>query len=153
MVTFGVVTLQCCSLLAMFRRKMMPPSSGLRNVIFSWRGHHFDLFVLDHVTLLSPTFSLSFFLTSHLFLSLSLSLSLSLWLYSPLDLGRFQFLTLYTVGRTPRTVDESVAMPLPTHRHPCLKWDSSPRSPVFEQVKTVHALDRAATDWTILHLC
>jgi hypothetical protein len=49
------------------------------------------------------------------------------------------FLSLHTVGRTPWTGDQSVAMPLPahteqqkhrinSHRHPCLKWDSNPRS-------------------------
>jgi hypothetical protein len=32
-----------------------------------------------------------------------------------------------------------------THRHPCLEWDSNPRSQVFEQAKTVHALDCTAT--------
>jgi hypothetical protein len=45
----------------------------------------------------------------------------------------------YTVGRTTWTGDQSVARPLPTHRttqiqnkrthrHPCLEWDSNPRS-------------------------
>lgn len=64
----------------------------------------------------------------------SLSLSLSLWFYSQLDPGRFfSFLILYTLGRTPWTGDQSVARPLPTHRikahrHPCLDWDSNPRS-------------------------
>jgi hypothetical protein len=44
-------------------------------------------------------------------------LSFSLWLYSPLELGRFfSFLILYTVSRTPRTGDQPVARPLPTHR-------------------------------------
>jgi hypothetical protein len=35
-----------------------------------------------------------------------------------------------------------------TRRHPCLEWDSNPRSPVFEWRgggKTVHALDGAVT--------
>jgi hypothetical protein len=55
-----------------------------------------------------------------------------------LDLGLFfSFLILYTVGRTPWTGDQPVAKPLPTpgtaktrntHRHPCLEWDSNPRS-------------------------
>jgi hypothetical protein len=42
--------------------------------------------------------------------------SLSLWLYSPLlDLGSFfNFLILYTVGRTPLTGDQPVARPLPS---------------------------------------
>jgi hypothetical protein len=61
--------------------------------------------------------------------------------YSPLlSLGRlFSFLILYTVGRTPWTGDEPVSRPLPAHKHrhkktytiqthPCLEWDSHPRS-------------------------
>jgi hypothetical protein len=40
-----------------------------------------------------------------------------LWLYSPCGSWLlFQFLNLYTVGRTPWTGDEPVARPLPTHR-------------------------------------
>jgi hypothetical protein len=50
------------------------------------------------------------------------------------DLGRFfNFLMLYTVGRTPWTGDQPSARALPTHRtqtqnkcthrHPCLEWD------------------------------
>jgi hypothetical protein len=60
---------------------------------------------------------------------------LLLWLYNPLlSLGRFfSILILYKVGRTPWTGDQPVARPLPTHRttahrHPCLEWDSNPRS-------------------------
>jgi hypothetical protein len=58
-----------------------------------------------------------------------------------LGLGRFfSFLILYTVGRTPWTGDQPAARPLlkqrttqtqnkPTqYRHPCLEWDSKPRS-------------------------
>jgi hypothetical protein len=60
-----------------------------------------------------------------------------------LDLGRFfSFLIFYTVGRTPWKGDQPVSRPLPTHtgqhkhrtnayRHPCLKWDSNPRSQCF----------------------
>jgi hypothetical protein len=50
----------------------------------------------------------------------------------------FSFLPFYTVSRTPCTGDQPVARPLPTHRtaqhrinahrHPCLEWDSKPRS-------------------------
>jgi hypothetical protein len=65
--------------------------------------------------------------------------SINLWLYSPLlELGRFfSLLILYKVGRTSWAVDKPVARPLPTrqhkHRinldiHPCLMWDSNPRS-------------------------
>jgi hypothetical protein len=65
--------------------------------------------------------------------------SIYLWFYSPLlDLGRFfSFSFLSTVDRTHWTSDEHVARPLPIHRttqtqnkrkHPCLEWDSKPRS-------------------------
>jgi hypothetical protein len=68
--------------------------------------------------------------------------TLLLWLYTLLlGLGRFfSFLIPYTVGRTPWTGDQPVANPLPTYwttqtqnklikcRHPCLEWDSNPRS-------------------------
>jgi hypothetical protein len=63
---------------------------------------------------------------------------LSLWLYSPLDLGRFfSFLILFTIGIAPWTGDQPVASLLSTSRrthtqnkrgHPCLEWDSNPRS-------------------------
>jgi hypothetical protein len=44
-----------------------------------------------------------------------------------------QVLTPKTVGRAPWIADEPIARPLPTqtqnkHRHPCLEWDSIPRS-------------------------
>jgi hypothetical protein len=56
----------------------------------------------------------------------------------PWPLPQFRNL-FYTVGRTPWTSDQPVARPLPTHgttqtqtkrphRHPCLEWDSNPRS-------------------------
>jgi hypothetical protein len=59
-----------------------------------------------------------------------------IWLCSPLlDLDRyFSFLIFYTVSRTPWTGDQPVARSLPAHRtahkhrHPCLEWDSNPRS-------------------------
>jgi hypothetical protein len=81
-------------------------------------------------------------------------LSIYLGLYSPLlDLGRFfNFLILYTVGRTPWTGDQPVTRPLATHRT-TQTWNKStqtsmprvgfePPIPVFERAKTVHALDR-----------
>jgi hypothetical protein len=47
----------------------------------------------------------------------------------------FQFLDLFTDGRTPWTSDQLVARPLPKHRitnihtkHPCPEWDSTPWS-------------------------
>jgi hypothetical protein len=67
----------------------------------------------------------------------------------------FQFLNLYTVGRTPWTGDHPLARPLPTHRTtqtqnkrtqtsmPRVGFEST--TPVFERAKTVHALDRTAT--------
>jgi hypothetical protein len=67
----------------------------------------------------------------------------------------FSFLILYIVGRTPWTGDEPVARPLPTNRttqtqNKCTQTSMSqmgfePTTPVLEQVKTVHVLDRAAT--------
>jgi hypothetical protein len=73
-----------------------------------------------------------------------------------LDLGRlFSFLILYTVGRTPWTGDQPAARPLPTHRktqahnkrtQTSMPWVGlEPMIPAFEQAKTVHVLDRAAT--------
>jgi hypothetical protein len=65
---------------------------------------------------------------------------LYLWLYSPLlGLGRFfSVLIFYTVGRTPWTGDQprrkastckqDSTKRINAHRHPCLKWDSNPRS-------------------------
>jgi hypothetical protein len=88
---------------------------------------------------------------------LSIYLSSYLWLYSPLlDLGRFfSFLILYTVGWTPCAGDQHVARPLPTHSStqtqnkrtqtsmPLVGFE--PTIPALERVKTVHAVDRAAT--------
>jgi hypothetical protein len=68
----------------------------------------------------------------------------------------FQFLNLYTVGRTPWTGDQPVARQLPARRTtetqnkrirtsmPLMGFE--PLIPVFERSKMVHALDRAATD-------
>jgi hypothetical protein len=77
-----------------------------------------------------------------------------LWLYSPSNPGHvFSYLILYTVGRTPWKGDQPVARPLPTHDNtnrintqismPWVGFEST--IPVFERVKTGHALDRAAT--------
>jgi hypothetical protein len=73
-----------------------------------------------------------------------------------LDLGRFSsFLIIYTDGRTPWTGDQPVARPLPTHKttqtqnkrtQTSVPWvEFEPTIPVFQQAKTVRALDRAAT--------
>jgi hypothetical protein len=80
-------------------------------------------------------------------------MSVCLWLYSscgPWTL--FQFLNLYTVGRTPWTGDQSVARPLPTHRRTQTQNKRTqtpvglePTIPAFERAKMIHALDRAAT--------
>jgi hypothetical protein len=67
----------------------------------------------------------------------------------------FQFVNLYTVGRTPWTGDQPVARSLPAHtgqhkhkinahRHPCLKWDSNPRSQCLSGRRQVHGLGRPA---------
>jgi hypothetical protein len=66
----------------------------------------------------------------------------------------FSFLILYTVSTTPWTGFQPVVRPLPAHsatqtqnkrthyRHPCLEWDSNPRSgtagtPCAEKIKQV----------------
>jgi hypothetical protein len=73
------------------------------------------------------------------YLSVYLSIYLSMALQPLWTLAAFQFLNLYTVGRTPWTGDQPVSRSLPTHtttqtrnkrtyRHPCLEWDPNPRS-------------------------
>jgi hypothetical protein len=85
-------------------------------------------------------------------LSISLSVALQIFFGTwPL----FQFLNLYTVGRTPWTGDRSVARPLPTHRtiqtqnkrtHTSMpRVVFEPMIPLLKRAKTVHTLDRAAT--------
>jgi hypothetical protein len=66
-------------------------------------------------------------------------------------LAAFQFLNLYTVGRTPWTGDQPVARLLPTHRTIQIQNKRTPRVgfepmiQMFERAKTVHILDRAGT--------
>jgi hypothetical protein len=70
-------------------------------------------------------------------------------------LGAFSIFNLYTVGRTPRMGGQSAWRPLPTHRTTQTQNKRTqtsiprvgfkPRIPVFDQAKTVHALDRSAT--------
>jgi hypothetical protein len=81
-----------------------------------------------------PSTYLSIYLS---IISFWLSICLSnLWLYSPLlvlDCFSVYSLSYYTVGRTPWTGHQPVARPPPIHRinahiHPCLEWDSNPRS-------------------------
>jgi hypothetical protein len=61
------------------------------------------------------------------------NLSIYLWLYSPYGpWPLFQFLNLYTDGRTPWTGDQPTNTPHNTNRinaqrHPCFEWDSNPR--------------------------
>jgi hypothetical protein len=84
--------------------------------------------------------------------ALSLSLSTALQSFGPWPL--FQFLNLYAVGSIPRTWDQPVARPLPTHRatqtQNKLTHTSMPRVgfepiiPVFGRAETVHALDRSS---------
>jgi hypothetical protein len=67
----------------------------------------------------------------------------------------FRFFNPYTVGRSPWTGDQPVARPLPTHRTiqtqnkrtqtSMPRVGLEPTIRVFERMKTVHALDRAAT--------
>jgi hypothetical protein len=87
---------------------------------------------------------------------ISTAIYLYMALESFLDFGCFlSFLLLYAVGRTPWTVDQPVARPLPTHgttpkqnirtqtSMPCVGFE--PTIPAFERAKTVHASDRATT--------
>jgi hypothetical protein len=68
--------------------------------------------------------------------SVGLSVCRSLWLMAVQPLWRwppFNFLNIYTVGRTPWTGDQPIARPLPTHRltqtqTTMPRADSSPRS-------------------------
>jgi hypothetical protein len=61
---------------------------------------------------------------------------LASWLVLVQNLSSETYESIWTVGRTPWTGDQPNARPLPTHRtaqknadtHPCLKWDSNPRS-------------------------
>jgi hypothetical protein len=80
---------------------------------------------------------------------------LYLWLYIPCGpWPLFQFLNLYTVGRTLWEGDQLVARPLPTKKitqtQNKVTQTSMPRVgfeptiPVFERAKMVHALDRVA---------
>jgi hypothetical protein len=88
-------------------------------------------------------------ITKHLLLSIYLSLCSPL-----LDLGRFfSCLILYTVDRTPRTGDQPVARPLPTHttqtqskriQTSMPRVGFEPMIPALERAKTIHPLDRAA---------
>jgi hypothetical protein len=69
--------------------------------------------------------------------------------------GFFSFVILYTVGRTPWTGDQPVARPLPKHRTTQTqnkrtqttipRMGFEPTTIEFEQAKTGHTLDRAAT--------
>jgi hypothetical protein len=85
-----------------------------------------------------------------------LSLSLSIGLQQPFGpWPLFQFLNLYKASRTPWSGDQPVARPLSTRRttqtqNKCTQTSMprvgfEPTIPVFEQEKTVHASDRAAT--------
>jgi hypothetical protein len=97
--------------------------------------------------------------TNSIYIYISIYLPIYLSIYSStalVDLGHFfSFLILHTVGRTPWTVDQAVARPLPIHRttqtqNKCTQTsiprvEIEPTIPVCERAKTVHALDRAAT--------
>jgi hypothetical protein len=93
----------------------------------------------------------------HFFILLKCFLYLSIYGSAALfwTLALFQFLNLYTVGRTPWTGDQPVAKPLLTHRTTQTQNKGTqtsmprvgfePTIPLLERAKTVHALDRAAT--------
>jgi hypothetical protein len=79
-----------------------------------------------------------------------------LWLYSPCGpWPLFQFIDLYTVGKTPWAGDQPVARPLPTHRTTQTQnkrtQTSMPRVgfeptiPVFQRAKMVHASDQSTS--------
>jgi hypothetical protein len=79
------------------------------------------------------------------------TLSICLWLYNPCGPWLlFQFLNLYTVGRTPWRGINPVARPLPTHgtkqtqnkrRQTSMpRVGLEPTIPVLQRKKTVHAL-------------
>jgi hypothetical protein len=65
----------------------------------------------------------------------------------------FSFLILHTTARTPRTGDQPVTRPLPTHRttqtqtHTDIHASSENRTldPSFDRARTVFALDRTPT--------
>jgi hypothetical protein len=87
-------------------------------------------------------------ISTGVFLSIYLSIYLSMVLqpfFRPWPL--FQFLNLNTVGSTPWTRDQAVTRPLPTHRTTQTQNKRAQTStiPLFERVKTVHALDRDRT--------
>jgi hypothetical protein len=77
--------------------------------------------------------------------------SIHLSLYSPCEpWPLFQFLNLYTVGRTPWTSDQPVIRPLPTHSTTQTQTSMprvgfEPTMTVFERAKTVPCSDHAAT--------
>jgi hypothetical protein len=79
-----------------------------------------------------------------------------------LDLGRFfNFIILYTVGRTPWTGVQPVARPLPAHRtlqtqnkrtQTSMPWVGFELTiPTFKRAKTFHALDRERPLWSAYH--
>jgi hypothetical protein len=86
-----------------------------------------------------------------------LPISVCLWLYSPFvgPWPLFQFLNLYTDGRTPWTGDQPVARPLPTHKttqtqnkrtQTSMPWVGFEHTiPALDRAKTLHVSDRAAT--------
>jgi hypothetical protein len=92
-------------------------------------------------------------LLNSILFSMALQLSVGPW---PL----FQILNLIHSRMTPWTRDQPAARPQPTHRTTEIqnkrtqtsmpRVEFEPMTPVFEQAKTVHALDRAAT--VMLHI-
>jgi hypothetical protein len=83
---------------------------------------------------------------------LSICISIYLWLYNPCGpWPRFQFLNIYTTGRTPWMGNQPYTQNKRTQTSmPRVVFE--PTIPAFERVKTVHALYRAATVIGILSL-
>jgi hypothetical protein len=113
---------------------------------------------VQNMKLIMYTFlsSILLFPSSYLSVRPSVRLSIYLWVYSPCgSWPPFQFLNLYTFGRTPWTGDQPVAKPLLAQRTTQTQIKSrgtsmprvgfEPMIPVFERVKMVHGLDCAAT--------
>jgi hypothetical protein len=100
------------------------------------------------------SFFLSFINPSFLSYFLYFLLLLLIWRLSPSGLFPFRInlklWILQSVGRIPWAGDQPFARPLLTqdntdrinsYRHLCLKWDSNPRSQVFEKAKIFCAFD------------
>jgi hypothetical protein len=119
-------------------------------------------------------FKISFYLSIYLYLSIYKFIYLPIYLYIYLPIhpsmvlqplwifaAFLQILNAYADGRTPWTVDQPIARPLPTHRTTqtqnkgiqtsMLRVGFEPMSPEFRQTKTVHALDGVLSVIIFIH--